>query len=63
MKTFNITAQAYNLFDKYKQTMLLNEVVSAHSKDEAENYFREMLGIDHKILKVYSIEEIIQVAS
>lgn len=60
MKTFNITAQAYSLFDKYKQTIFLNKIVSAQSKDEAINYFNDLLGVDHKIVKIYSIEEISQ---
>jgi hypothetical protein len=62
MKTFNITAQAYHLFDKYKQTLLLNEVVYATSEDDARNYFTELLEISYKILKIYSVEEISQVA-
>ena len=58
MNKFNITAQAYSLFDKYKQTLLLNEVVYAMSENEAVKYFNELLGMDHKILKIYSVEEI-----
>jgi hypothetical protein len=58
MKEFNITAQAYGLFDKYKQTLLLNEVVYAQSEEDAQKYFTDLITMSHKILKIYSIEQI-----
>ena len=58
MKRYNITAQVYSLFDPYKQTILFNEVISAKSQDEALFFFKDIFSMDHKILKIYSIEEI-----
>ena len=61
MKHYNITAQVYSKFDKYKQTIFMNEIVIADSTDHAIIMFREIYHHDHKILKIYSVEEIIQV--
>lgn len=58
MKKYNVTAQAYSLFDKYKQTVLFNEVICAESQSDALNNFKEIFEMDHKILRIYSIEEI-----
>ena len=58
MKQYNVTAQVYNLFDPYKQTMLFNDVISAKSSDEAVVAFNLIFGMDHKILQIYSVEEI-----
>lgn len=63
MKKFNITAQVYNKFDKDKQTILMNEIVSAKSIAEAYDTFHEIYEIDHEIVKIYSIEEISQVVA
>lgn len=63
MKKFNVTAQVYNKFDKDKQTILMNEIVSASSKAEAYDTFYEIYEIDHEIVKVYSVEEISQVVA
>lgn len=56
MKKFNITAQIYNLCDPYKQTILFNDMIVAESSDEAIIVFNSTLEIDHKILKIYSVE-------
>lgn len=56
MKQFNVTAQVYNKFDTYKQTMLMNEVVSASSEEEAINTFQKIFESDYKVVKVYSAE-------
>lgn len=58
MKKFNITAQVYNKFDKYKQTILFNDIVHSHSPEEAVNLFTNSFIPDHKILKIYSVEEV-----
>jgi hypothetical protein len=58
MQQYNITAQVYNKYDSYKQTLLINDVISASSKEEATNYFKQSLVLDYKLLKIYSIEEI-----
>lgn len=63
MKQYNITAQVYNKFDGYKQTIFMNEIVMATSKDHAISLFQEIYSHDHEILKIYSAEEISQVAS
>jgi hypothetical protein len=59
MKHFNITAQVYSKFDQYKQTIFMNEMIMADSADNAATLFQEIYNRDHKILKIYSIEEII----
>lgn len=58
MKQYNVTAQVYNKYDIYKQTILFNHVVSASSKDEAINLFHNLFLLDYKILQIYSVEEI-----
>jgi len=63
MNNYNITAQVYNKFDRHKQTILLNEVVSASCLEDADNSFREIYDIDHEIIKIYSIEKISKVVS
>ena len=61
MNRYNITAQVYNRFDIHKQTILLNEVISANSQEDAKKTFREIYDTDHKIIKIYSAEEISKV--
>ena len=58
MYQYNVTAQVYNKFDNSKQTLLMNEVISASSNQEAIKTFKEMYSIDHEIVKVYSVESI-----
>lgn len=63
MKKFNVTAQVYNKFDNHKQTVFMNEIVSAPSQAEAYDTFNEIYSIDHEIVKIYSVEEISQVSA
>jgi ribosomal protein L20A (L18A) len=63
MKQYNITAQVYNKFDSYKQTILFNHVVSALTENEAIDLFYNFFLLDYKILKIYSVEEISQVVA
>jgi hypothetical protein len=56
MKQYNVTAQVYNKYDIYKQTLLMNHVVSASSKDDAIDSFNKCFILDYKILKIYSVE-------
>jgi hypothetical protein len=58
MKNFNVTAQIYDKFDQFKQTILVNDVIKAVSQDEAKNTFREIHGINNEIVKIYSVIEI-----
>jgi len=58
MKTFNITAQIYDKFDEFKQTILVNDIIKAVSQDEADKTFREIHGINNEIVKIYSVVEI-----
>jgi hypothetical protein len=60
MKQFNVTAQVYNKYDSYKQTLLMNHVITASSEDEATTLFNNTFLVDYKILKIYSVEEISQ---
>lgn len=62
MKTFNITAQVYNSSDLNKQTLLINDIISASSKEKAIVDFYD-LWPDYEIVQIYSVEEIPKVAS
>lgn len=62
MKTFNITAQVYKSNDPYKQTLLINDVIDASSKEKAIVDFNDLCA-DYEIVKIYSVEEISKVAS
>ena len=63
MKTFNITAQIYDKNDIYKQSIFMNEIVMALCDNDAKHIFENIYSKTHQILKIYSVEEIIQVAS
>lgn len=54
-KEYTITAQVYNVFDKYKQTLLIADSYRAESAEDAEKKFREIYSIDHNIVKVFSV--------
>jgi len=62
MKTFNVTAQIYDKFDEFKQTILVNDVIKAISPDQADKTFREIHSINNEIVKIYSVIEIQGVA-
>lgn len=65
MKTFNVTAQAYDSCSSTPyQILLLNELVKADSSEEAEKKFCLQLLIDDMIVtKILSSEEIAQDAA
>lgn len=58
MNKYNVTAQVYNKFDNDKQTLLMNEVISASSNQEAIESFQQIYSIDHEIVKIYSAENV-----
>lgn len=60
MKQFNITAQVYDKSDIHKQTILINQEVSASSIAEAYDVFNENHDINYEIVKIYSVEEFSQ---
>lgn len=58
MNKYNITAQIYNKFDDSKQTILMCETIKSNSQEDARKQFEEIYGIDHHIVKIYSVEAI-----
>jgi hypothetical protein len=63
MKKFNITGLIYSKFDPTKQTIFMNEIIQALSEYEAKILFRNKLGCAYEVVKIYSVEEIIQEAA
>jgi len=64
MKLFNITAQVYKNNDPSKQTILFNQVFDGSSPDNAiQNFKLHFPSIEYCLVKIYSAEEISQVAS
>jgi hypothetical protein len=63
MKKFNVTALIYFKLDTSKQTLFMNEIVQALSEYEAKILFRNRLESAYEVVKIYSVEEISQVAS
>lgn len=63
MKQFNVTAQIYKKTDQYRQTILVNELVHADDANLAELVFKIGLEPQYALVKIYSVEEISQVAS
>jgi hypothetical protein len=64
MKLFNITAQVYKNNDLSKQNLLINEIHDGMSSDEALSNFKlHFPSIEYSLVKIYSAEEIVQVAS
>lgn len=63
MKQFNVTAQIYKKTDQYRQTILVNELVHADDPNLAELVFKIGLEPQYALVKIYSVEEICQVAS
>lgn len=64
MRLFNITAQVYKNNDTSKQTILFNQVFNGSSSDNAiENFKLHFPSIEYSLVKIYSAEEIPQVAS
>lgn len=58
VKEFAITAQIYNNFDDHKQTLLVCESISADSYSHARKTFEDKFGVDHTIVRIFSVEEI-----
>lgn len=58
MKLYNITAQVYEKFITPKQTLLINQLIKASSKEEAAHKFEYNNIPDLKVIKIYSIEEV-----
>ena len=54
---YNITAQVYDLHDKSKQNLLINQVIDAVSKDDAVFQFQDQYRIKFQIIKIHSVEE------
>lgn len=63
MKTFNITAQIYDKSDIYKQSILMNELVMAPCSADAKNTFEQIYNKTHKVIRIFSVEEISQDAA
>lgn len=62
MKTFNITAQAYDMCSSNpKQSILINDVVSSANEESAKDSFKLNMLIDDIVVeKILSAEEISQ---
>jgi len=63
MRTFNVTAQIYKKYDEYKQTIFTNKVIIAENEQNAILLYKMTLDDEYSVLKIYSVEEIFQVAS
>lgn len=64
MKTFNITSQVYNNKDNSKQTLLMNDIIMADNPDNAIAKYKQIYSdMNYEIVRIYSIEEIPQVAA
>lgn len=57
IKSFNVTAQVYETDDKYKQTLLVNQVIKSSSENDAINEFYGQ-NPEYEIVKIYSVEEL-----
>lgn len=58
-QTYNITAQVYNLNDKHKQTLLVNELIDSNNPHSAEDYFRlNLIETNTVLVKILSVEPI-----
>lgn len=64
-KTYNITAQAYDLCSSNpQQSILINEVVCSTNPESAKDLFSiNMLVEDIVVSKILSVEEIVQEAA
>jgi hypothetical protein len=64
MKLYNITAQVYKNNDLSKQNLLINEIHDGSSSDEALFHFKlHFPAIEYSLVKILSVEEIVEVAS
>ena len=62
MRTFNVTAQIYKTTDQYRQTIFANDIVCADDEHHARLLYKLNLDPEYSVLKIYSAEEIFQVA-
>ena len=53
---YNVTAQVYDLHDKSKQNLLINQVIDAVSKDDAILKFQDQYRIQFQVVKIHSVE-------
>jgi hypothetical protein len=64
MKLYNITAQVFKNNDLSKQNLLINEVHNGISSNEAlDNFKLHFPCIEYSLVKILSVEEIIEVAA
>lgn len=58
VKEYLVTGQGYEKNDKYKQTILLHETFFTNTKLEAQLAFHQYFEPTHKVMKIYSVEQI-----
>lgn len=64
MKTFNITAQIYHGADRYRQTILMNDIVCSTNQESAVDFFKlNLIERNDILVKILSIETISQDAT
>ena len=56
MKTYNVTAQVYDLHDTSKQNLLVNQVIEATSSEDAVFQFQDQYRIKFQVVKIHSVE-------
>lgn len=54
IKEFLVTAQAYEITDTDKQTILFHDTFMVNDSQEAEKMFRDKFAKDYHIIKIYS---------
>lgn len=61
MKTFNITAKAYDMTSSNpKQSILINDIVKSTNIESAKDLFKLNMLIDDIVIeKIFSVEEIV----
>lgn len=61
MKTFNITAKAYDMTSSDpKQSILINDIIKSASAESAKDLFKLNMLIDDIVIeKIFSVEEIV----
>ncbi len=55
MKTYNITAQVYELHDTSKQHLFINQVIDATSEEDAVYQFKDQHRIKFQVVKIHSV--------
>lgn len=61
MKTFNVTAKAYDMASSNpKQSILINDIVKSTNIESAKDLFKLNMLIDDIVIeKIFSVEEIV----